>query len=206
MMNLPAGTRRPPASLYLNMDVWAYLNAFHPLAKEDIEALQSRVQPRAFAKGVYIVREGEVQRELLFVKQGYQMSFLNHDGKAHVVAFTYAPGICSIPDSFLLQKPSGYFLQCITDSEFDAISLQALEALFDTRPSVERLFRKMTERVLIGLIQRHVDLHVLSMEERFRAFAARSPQLLHLLPHKYIASYLDIDPTNFSKLFNSARI
>jgi hypothetical protein len=49
-------------------------------------------------------------------------------------------------------------------------------------------------------------LHSLSIEDRYRIFTQRSAFLLQLVPHKYIASYLHIDPTNFSKLFNTVRI
>lgn len=176
------------------------------LFTEAYSHLQPHLQTKTFAKGEIITREGQVQRDLYFVKSGYQMSYLNHNGKVHVMAFTYPPNLCTIPDSFLLQRPSQYVLQCISDSELESISHTALMQLFDTQPGLERLFRKFTEAVLVGLIQRHIDLHTLSIEERFRGFAARSPHLLNAVPHKYIASYLDIDPTNFSKLFNSIKI
>jgi CRP-like cAMP-binding protein len=188
------------------MDLYSYFNLFHPVSEEVFSHLQPHMHTRSYARGEIITREGQVQRDLLFVKAGYQISYLNHNGKVHVMAFTYPPNLCTIPDSFLLQRPSQYVLQCISDSEFDAISHSALMQLFDEQPVLERLFRKFTEAVLVGLIQRHIDLHTLSIEERFRGFAARSPHLLHAVPHKYIASYLDIDPTNFSKLFNSIRI
>ena len=188
------------------MDLFQFFNTFYPLQKAHFDLFASYLKPVSYKKGAYIIREGEVQKEVLFVKSGYQMSFINNEGKTHVIAFTYSPGPCCIPDSVLLQKPSDYFLQCITDSEFDTISFVDLNHLFDVVPPIERLFRKITETVLAGLIRRHVDLHVLSIEQRFKAFAARSPQLLHLLPHKYIASYLNIDRTNFSKLFNTIKI
>ena len=192
--------------LSTEMDLFNYFNLFHPISEDVFSHLQQHLQTRSYAKGEMITREGQVQRDLFFVKAGYQMSYLNHNGKVHVMAFTYPPNLCTIPDSFLMQRPSQYVLQCITDSEFDCIPHSALIQLFDTQPSLERLFRKFTEAVLVGLIQRHIDLHTLGIEERFKAFAARSPHLLHAVPHKYIASYLDIDPTNFSKLFNSIKI
>ena len=188
------------------MDLFTYFNLFHPISEEVFSHIQQHLQTRSYAKGEIITREGQVQRDLLFVREGYQMSYLNHDGKVHVMAFTYPPNLCTIPDSFLLQRPSQYVLQCISDSEFESIPHSTLMELFDTQPVLERLFRKFTEAVLVGLIQRHIDLHTLSIEERFRGFATRSQHLLHSVPHKYIASYLDIDPTNFSKLFNSIRI
>jgi CRP-like cAMP-binding protein len=188
------------------MDLLAYLNLFHPVSEEAFSDLQQHLQVRRYSKGEVIIREGQVQRELFFVKSGYQMSYLNLDGKVHVMAFTYPPNLCTIPDSFLLQRPSQYVLQCISDSEFECLSHGMLMQLFDSQPVLERLFRKFTEAVLVGLIQRHIDLHTLTIEERFRSFAARSAHLLQAVPHKYIASYLDIDPTNFSKLFNSIKI
>jgi hypothetical protein len=46
----------------------------------------------------------------------------------------------------------------------------------------------------------------LTMEERYKDFMKTSPQLINQIPHKEIANYLKIDPTNFSKLLNTSRI
>ncbi|WP_407497299.1 hypothetical protein [Elizabethkingia anophelis] len=57
----------------------------------------------------------------------------------------------------------------------------------------------------IGLINRQIELRSTTIEERFKIFCQRSPHLLQQVPQKYIAAYLAIDPTNFSKLMNSVR-
>lgn len=183
-----------------------FLRLFHPIQQADYELIQQHLTPKTYAKGEFIVMEGQVQRSLLFVEKGVQMSYFEGKKKQHVVAFTYAPGICAVPDSFMGQIPSRHFLQCLSDSQFQALSYEALQQLFDLSQPIERLFRRMTEAVLIGLITRLVEAQALSIEERFRAFARRSPHLLQLVPHKHIASYLGIDASNFSKLYNSVRI
>ncbi len=66
--------------------------------------------------------------------------------------------------------------------------------------SIETLFRKVGETFISGLIERHYELLAFSIEERLRIFLRRSPHLLNMVPHKHMASYLRIDPTNFSKL------
>ncbi|MBK9452185.1 MAG: hypothetical protein IPN95_22740 [Bacteroidetes bacterium] len=68
------------------------------------------------------------------------------------------------------------------------------------------MLRQATAQVLGGLVQRHYELLAFSMEERFTAFMERSAHLINLVPHKQLASYLGIDPTNFSKLLNSRKI
>ena len=54
--------------------------------------------------------------------------------------------------------------------------------------------------VLVGIANRYYEQKALSLEERFTIFVNRSAHLLNKIPHKHLASYLGMDPTNFSKL------
>ncbi|HYF03399.1 MAG TPA: Crp/Fnr family transcriptional regulator, partial [Patescibacteria group bacterium] len=143
--------------------------------------------------------------DLYFVREGVQMSYHTHGGGQQVMAFTYPPSLSGIPESFLQQRPALYNLEALTDSTFEAISFERLNGLYDESHELERLTRKLTEAVFIGVSQRLFELHAFTIEERFKAFARRSPHLFGLVPHKYIASYLNINPTNFSKLYNSIK-
>lgn len=187
------------------MNLYEYFQRFHELPGADYELLAGNLKAKSFKKGEYITLIGQTQRELYFVKSGVQMSYFDAEDKTHVLAFTYAPGLCAVPESFHGQTPSRCALKCLADSELDSISFDELQRLFDQSRQIERLFRRMTEAVLAGMISRHIELHSMSIEERYKAFCRRSPHLLQLVPHKYIASYLGINPTNFSKLFNSVR-
>ncbi len=180
-----------------------YLNNFYEVQKATYQLLTDNLQEIAFKKREDIIVPGQIQKKLFFVKSGIQMSFFDGKDKRHVMAFTYPPNICAIPNSFALQQPSQHFLTCLSDSSFYYISYDKLSELFYKSQELERLFRKMTEAVLSGLIKRHIELHSLTIEERYKVFCQRSPQLLHQVPHKYIASYLGMNPTNFSKLYNN---
>lgn len=183
-----------------------YFKLFHNISEADYNFLNKNLKTKVFKKGDLITVPGQVQRELYFVKSGVQMSYFEAENKTHVIAFTYSPNLCAIPESFSLQIPSKYFLTCLTDSEMDYISFDELQTLFDQSQQLERLFRRMTETILGGMINRHIELHSMTIEERFKIFCKRSSHLLQVVPHKYIASYLSIDPTNFSKLYNNVRI
>ncbi len=188
------------------MDRYEYFRLFHDISVEDYNLMTRRLKNKRFRKGQVLVVPGEVQRVLYFVKKGVQMSYVETESKTHVIAFTYYPNLCAIPGSFSLQQPSTYFLTCLSESEMEYLTYADLQQIFDDSPPVERLFRKMTEWILSGMIERHIEIHTLTMEERYKAFCNRSPHLLQQVPHKYIASYLGIDPTNFSKLYNSVRL
>ena len=182
-----------------------YLRQFHTISDPDYQLLSENLHLKKFKKGDFLVKPGQIQRDLFFIVSGVQVSYFESERKAHVVAFTYHPSLCAIPDSFSFQTPSKYSLLCLTDSEVECIGYNALQQLFDKSQGIERLFRKMTEVILAGMINRHLELHSLTIAERYMAFCRRSPHLLQLVQHKYIASYLGIDSTNFSKLFNTVK-
>jgi CRP-like cAMP-binding protein len=188
------------------MDILQYLQLFHPISESEFDLLEGYFREKSFKKGYFLAEPGKIQKELYFVKEGVQMSYAEIGEKSHVIAFTYPINLCAIPESFMFQKPATYFLKCMTASCLECISFEHLQQVFDQSQAIERLFRKMTEAVLAGMINRHIQLQTLTIEERFRIFCQRSPHLLQLVPHKYIASYLGIDPTNFSKLFNSVKL
>ena len=122
------------------------------------------------------------------------------------MAFTYPPSLSGIPESFLAQTPSHFFLEAITASRFLRISYEQHQQLMVRYRSIETLTRKATEWVLKGIIQRQYELLAYDMETRFRTFVQRSPHLLNQVSHKDLASYLRIDPTNFSKLLAKVKL
>ena len=58
----------------------------------------------------------------------------------------------------------------------------------------------VTERALLGRIEREIDLLTPSPKERYARLLKRSPHVFQLFPHKYIASYLRMTPETLSRL------
>lgn len=183
-----------------------FLKAFHSIKLADYQLLTEGLSTKYFKKGEHIIVPGQTQKELYFIKSGVQMCCYDTGDKTFVMAFTYSPNICAIPESFSKQNSSKYYFTCLTDSEIECLTFEDLQKLFDKSQELERLFRKINETILANFISRHIELRSTTIEERFKVFCKRSPHLLQLVPHKYIASYLGIDPTNFSKLFNTVKL
>lgn len=149
---------------------------------------------------------GEYEKYWFFVLEGIQKSYYLKGKKQHIIAFTYTPSLTGIPDSLLTRTPSECFLETITDSRFLRIPYAKHEELMKEHREIETLFRKATEQFLVGMLQRYYELMAFTIEERYLSFAKRSPHLLTMLSQKDMASYLRIDPTNFSKLINTVKI
>ncbi|WP_316812571.1 Crp/Fnr family transcriptional regulator [Pedobacter heparinus] len=187
------------------MERYEFFKQFHHISLAEYHLLTDCLKTKSFKKGDFITVPGQIQRELYFVKSGVQMSYFETGDKIYTLVFTYFPHLCAIADSFSFHVPSKYHLICLTDSELDYISYENLQKLVDQSQQIERLFRRMTEAMFADMIDLHIELRAMNIEERYKKFCRKSPHLLQIVPHKYIASYLGIDPTNFSKLFNNVK-
>lgn len=190
----------------MEISLEAFLKEIHPVEDEILQKYISHWKDYEEPRKTILTSAGKTERYLYFVIEGIQKSYYLNKGKEHVIAFTYPPSFSGIPDSFLIQKPSKYYLESITKSRFLRLSYESHQELMKTYPPIETLFRKTTEMILAGVLERHYELMAYTIEERFKVFLERSPHLLNLIPHKDLASYLRIDPTNFSKLLSTVRI
>ena len=179
----------------------------YPLPEEEMTALLGIWRPQEVKRKVVLVTQGDTSTSLYFVVKGLQrVYYLDDKGREATLVFTYAPSFGGVLDSFLLQQPSRYYYETLTPSTFLKTSFAELDQLMDRYPAIERLIRLGTTATLGGLLERLVEIQAFSSEEKFRALLARSPHILQLVPHKYLANYLGIDATNFSKLVNKVRI
>ena len=150
---------------------------------------------------------GVVEDHLYFVMEGVQrIYYLDDDGREATVVLTYPFSFGGVADSFLCQQPSRFYYETLAPSSFLYTNYDALQRVKDEFESIDGLLQRITHLALSGVLERMVELQCFSSEEKFKKLLARSPHILQLIPHKYLANYLGIDPTNFSKLINSVKI
>jgi CRP-like cAMP-binding protein len=184
-----------------------FVAQIHPLTDEEADAFAKDWEPITLKRKTIITTAGETERYLYFVVEGLQRAFyLGDDDKEATIVFTYPPSFSGVADSFLTQTPSDYFLETLTASRLLRISYEEIKNLMGGYASIEKLIFKATAFALKGALHRQIELQCFSNEEKFKTLLKRSPHILNLVPHKYLASYLGIDATNFSKLLGSVRI
>jgi CRP-like cAMP-binding protein len=184
-----------------------FVNSILPLPPEALNAFLANWQDLTVKRKTILTVAGETERHLYFVLEGVQRAFyLGDDNKEATIVFTYPPSFSGVADSFLTQTPSRYFLETITASRLLRIGYDQVNQLIQTHSSIQQLFFKATAFALKGALERHIELQSFSNEEKFKTLLKRSPHILHLVPHKYLASYLGMDATNFSKLLGSVRL
>jgi CRP-like cAMP-binding protein len=183
------------------------VNGISQLNEADWEAFSLIWKPYNAKRKEIITVAGDREKYLYYVVDGVQrVYYYDEQDREATLVFSYPPSFGGVIDSFLLQQPSKYFFETITPSVFLRASFDAVSSLMQNRIGIELMIRKGLTYSFAGLLERLAELQCFSSEEKFRRLLKRSPHILGLVPHKYLANYLGIDPTNFSKMVNRIRI
>ena len=184
-----------------------FLKATNLFRDSDLVSLLSIWQPYTSKRKEIHTQAGNTEKYLYFVAEGVQRIYhFDAQGREATILFTYGPSFGGILDSFMLQQPSKFFYESLTASSFLRTSYTELNSLISAHPSMELFVRQGLSASLSGILDRLVELQLYSSEEKFRKLLQRSPHILQLVPQKYLANYLGIDATNFSKLMNKIKI
>ncbi len=188
-------------------DLKKFTLALHPLSDEEWNDFASIWHEEQAKRKTILTAKGETEKNLYFITEGVQRAYyLTTDDKEATIVFTYPFSFSGVADSFLTQTPSKYFFETLTQSTFLKTSYSQVAALLDRYPNFERFIRLATAHALKGALERQVELQTFSAEQKFTTLLKRSPQVLRLIPHKYLASYLGIDAATFSKLLSTVRV
>ncbi len=183
------------------------LDPEHDLTAEERSALSSIWHPFSAPRRTVLTAQSDTESHLYFVLEGLQrVCHYTEDGKEATLVFTFSPSFGGVIDSFLLRTPSAHTYETLSPSVFIRANRADLDGLMRTHAGIMRAVQRGTAQALSGIMQRMVELQCLSSEEKFRRLLQRSPHILQVVPHKYLANYIGIDPTNFSKLLNSVRV
>ena len=119
------------------------------LAPDEQEQALGFFQVKEVNKRTLLLRAGETDRYVYFVKRGcLRMFYTDKSGEDHIIGF-YPENwwACDIV-SFFNAKPSANAIQALEDSEGYYISLPQLEKLFQIVPKFERFFRILNQMAL----------------------------------------------------------
>jgi CRP-like cAMP-binding protein len=151
----------------------------------------------------YLIREGEIENYVYFIKSGAIRVFLLNEFEELTIRFGYANSLINSLTSFLKATPSEFYIQAIRSSTIAKISRKTFFEIINKNEAYKNLYYQILEDLITQQIEREIDLLTFSPSERFNRVAARSPQLFQEIPLKYIASYLRMTPETLTRIRNS---
>ncbi len=171
------------------------------ISEEELTAFCSLFQNAVVKKNSFLLSAGEICRFEGFVTKGLFRVFHNdQNGSIQILLFAIQDWWITDLDSFTNEIPSNLYIEALEDSEVLLISKKDKEFAFSNMPSIEKLFRVMTQKTHIALERRMIGNLSKTADQRYIDFREKYPQLFQRLSNLQIAAYLGISQEFLSKI------
>ncbi|MFV0590070.1 MAG: Crp/Fnr family transcriptional regulator [Draconibacterium sp.] len=181
-----------------------YFKSFQILNPEDLELLESQLQPKKLKKGDFFIKAGSICKEVAFISSGFFRSFyLSSSGEEVTYCLLFNNSFVTAYSSFITQTTTEENIQALADVEMMTISRQVVEQLENTSSNWMKIMKMIAEREYINLEKRIFLLQRENAEKRYLDLLDNYPEYLKLIPLNYLASYLGITQRHLSRLRRS---
>jgi CRP-like cAMP-binding protein len=179
-----------------------YLESIAHISKEDWEFFTSKLTQRVIPKKEIFLKLGEVENQISFIESGIVRLFIpkEDDEKDITFGFSFENQFISAYDSFLTRQPSLYQLQTLTKTSLLSITYDDLQEVYKKTQIGNLIGRLTAERLFLIKSKREQNLLNLNAEERYVKLFKERPQLIRVMPLKYISSYIGVTAQALSRI------
>ena len=154
-------------------------------------------------KNTELVKFGEVAPALYFINKGAIRTYFLRDVEEFDAGFFFENSFTTSLSSFLHQTPSIRAVEAIEDSELLCLEYTDYQELNDAMINFNVFARRLVEDALVGDDMLNSSLIVDEPETRLENLLKTQPDIIHRVPHRYIASYLDIPLLTLRKMLKA---
>jgi CRP/FNR family transcriptional regulator len=155
---------------------------------------------RLKAKQIYI-SANTIQKEIGFVYTGLLRGYyIDNFGNQISIKFIREYEFAAHFSSFIEQKPSIYYFQCIEPSTIVNIPYQHIQAGYKKFPVMERYGRLVAEEVLKTLQKRIESFLLETAEQRYLNFLKDYPDLVGRVSISNLSTFLGIERQSLTRI------
>jgi len=178
-----------------------FMQQFPLLSPEAKENTRSILTVEKYKKKEFLYEIGEVQKEVGFVCQGLlRKYYVNEKGSEIITGFISEKGYATDYPSFLRQKPSKYYIQCLEPTIIVNMPYDKLQEAYRKFKGNEMYGRLVAEKVLTRETDRVESLLFENAEERYLNFIVKNKELMNRISLTHLASYLGIERQSLSRI------
>lgn len=171
------------------------------LNEEEWLYYSSHLKIKTYKKNEFVLNAGKRCNEVFFINSGLlRVFFTDKDGNEATFHFSMENDFASDYESFLLRKPSKYYIQAMENTEIIVMSHWLVNDGYQKLKNGEKLGRQLAEKYFIIFSNKIQSIYTQTPLERYKQMSEQFPGILQRIPQHYIASYLNITPVHLSRL------
>ena len=190
-------------TLIINLEqIKKYIDQIATISEEDWFFFKSKLQRRILPKKTIFLKINQIENHISFIEYGVVRLFIPKENpeKEITFGFSFKDQFVSAYDSFLTQKPSLYQLQTLTETSVLSITYKDLQIVYRNTQIGNLIGRLTAERLFLIKSKREQNLLNLSAQERYLKLFKERPELLKVIPLKYISSYIGVTAQALSRI------
>ncbi len=177
-----------------------YYERIIKLQESEWEFIASHFERKIITKNEIITRQGQTENHLSFIETGIIRFYIPNEENELTFNFSFDKEFTCAYDSFLTRTPSEYELQALTETVIWQITYDDLQKVYAHTKAGNYLGRFAAENLFLAKSKRELSLLKYNAKERYLQLFNEQPNILKLIPLKYIASYIGITPQGLSRI------
>lgn len=178
----------------------AYCQKTLPFSGAELDLIDTYFVAKTLKKREFLFQEGAICDFLAYIAEGCVRHFYVREGVEKTCDLAFENDWTTDFQSFTSDSPGLMNLQAMQATTVFLIRKPDLLALYQQCPVYETFGRLMTERITLRATAIGMSLSAEKPEERFQNLLKEKPDILQIVPQRYVASYLGIEPESLSRL------
>jgi CRP-like cAMP-binding protein len=172
-----------------------------PMSDNTAQIIAGNFEPISFLKHDFLLKEGNICNEYLFLEKGFMRSYaFDTEGNEVTTDFYGSNSIVFEVASYIKRTSSQENIQALTECSGWTGNHTRLQALFQTIPEFRGFVRAVLVNSFISLKERTLSMINLTAEKRYESLLKSRPEIIQNASVKHIASYLGVTDTSLSRI------
>jgi len=151
-------------------------------------------------RGEVLHLAGDRDDNIYHVVSGTLRSYVVVNDEEQIIRFGYEGDFFAAIDCLITGGPTMLSAQAIRKCTLRVIRKQVYTDHLVGNPEMNALWQQILSWMVVGQLEREIDLLTNDPAERYQRVLARSPRLFQEIPAKYIANYLRMTPETMSRI------
>ena len=180
-----------------------FITKYVEFSKDELIEFSSKCTKVEFPKGAYIMKTGEVQKNLYFITKGIIRNYVENN-KGEIKIYNFRSENMTVtgyaPYNYEDNLKALVNVECLEDCTLIQVPFDAINYVVNTMKLGDRLGRYMAEGHVVEMLHYVLQRDTKTIIERLDSIDKSFPNIHQRVPQYMIASYLGITPVHLSNL------